>query len=335
MSEQTWSAVSALDSGYERKYITGDPVLGSVKFKCKYVSSDEALVSFASDAVGMTSDCFILYAVAWLGIAAKESIAAFLERKRQFGNGLLINGKDSLEFFLTNRIHVLLDRGLLYSCKYVIRENYVVQLYGITDLGFDIMRQRLKKTGFSNNKAFAHKPAKELIEWAGAAYVGSRLLGGTRVCCELERTFFSRNTGSAFFPFEFRSQGDNGSVFYVAGVNGNWVRDPQVQTDREYEKWVGEQLGVIQAYLLRRTSKGTAVVCVVVENEENLKAATAAIAGCEDLRPLLSRIVFTGEGMLRRIPDNEPEKLRYAFLKMEVEGSQVHISPLKGGATFV
>lgn len=335
MSDQSKSTVSALDTESVKKYVTGETELTSLKFKCKYVSPDESLVSFASDAVGMTSDCFILYAAAWLGMAAKESIIAFLEKKRQLGNGLAISDRDSMERFLSGRIHVLLDRGLLYSVRYITRENYIVQLYGITDSGFEIMRQRLRKVGFSNNHAFAYKPARDIIEWSGAAYVGSRLLSGTRVICELERTFFSRGTGSVFFPFEFRSKGDDGNLFYVAGMNGNWVKDGQTQTEREYEKWVDEQLNVIQSYLTRRTNTGTAVVCMVVESVENLKILTAAIAQSDVLRGLLDRIVFTGEGLVRRIPVSEPERLRNVFLKMEVDGNQVHIVPLAGGATFV
>lgn len=335
MSDRLPGAIEALDSASDKKYVAGGREAASFKYKSKYVSPDEQLVSFAEDTVGMSSDCFILYAVAWLGIATRESIVNFLDAKRKMGSGLMLIGKDSLDRFLISRIRVLTDRGFLYSCRYVTRGDFLVQMYGVTDSGFDMMRQRLRKTNFANNHAFAYKPPRELIEWAGAAWVGSRLLSCPRVECDLERTFFSKVTGNFFLPFEFRSRGDGGGLFYVAGFNGNWAQDAEVQTQREHEKWVVDQLNAINGYLTRRTSTGTAVACIVVENSEALKFACRAIASRDDLLSLLDRIVFTGEGIVRQVPVDEPAGLRGAFLKMRLDGGSIIWTPLEGGASFV
>ena len=336
MSDKTLGIASALDGGAKlKKSVTGKMELSSFRPRGKFVSPDEMLVAFASDDVGMVSDAFILYAVAWMGVASKEAIQGFLEAKRGMGGDLLIGGRESLDRFLMNRIHVLLDRGMLCAYKYVTRGNMPVQLYGITDGGFDVMKQRLKTGKFANNHMFFAKPAREVIEWAAATFVGSVLLGGDRVVCELRRVFYSTITGNLFFPFEFRSQGDGGNLFYVAGFNGNWAQYPELQTKADYDRWLKEQLEAIYSYLTKRATDGTAIACIVVESGESLKLACNAIAGHEGLLTCLDRIVFTGEGMIRAAQAAGEGEIRNAFVRMEAAEKKIKILPLDGGASFI
>ncbi|MBR4606120.1 MAG: hypothetical protein IKO41_07825 [Lachnospiraceae bacterium] len=336
MGDKTLGIASTLDDGGKlKKYVTGKMELSSFRPRGKFVSPDEMLLSFANDSVGMVSDAFILYAVAWMGVASKEAIQGFLEAKRGMGGDLLISGRESLDRFLMNRIHVLLERGMLCAYKYVTRGNMPVQLYGITDGGFDVMKQRLKTGKFANNHMFFAKPAREIIEWAAATYVGSVLLGGDRVACELRRVFYSTLTGNLFFPFEFKSEGDNGNLFYVAGFNGNWAQYPEIQTKADYDRWLKEQLEAVYSYLTKRAADGTAIACIVVENGESLRLACNAIAGHEGLLTCLDRIVFTGEGMVRAAQESGEGGIRNAFVRMEVNEKKIRILSLDGGASFI
>ena len=336
MSENKWTCVSALDDE-ARRYAVELALPDTADRKYIYRKEDEQLLGYNTDKVGQVSDSFILYAIAYFGVASVSEIALFLRMKKRTAPGTLISTEESEKFLreqLQVRLRVLCDRGYVMSFKYYLKRdtNNIVQCYVISGSGFDIMRTHLKKTRFSLNKAFALSVDEDLIEWAAAAHVGAKLLSSRKIVNELDRYTFSKSIGSVFFPFEFLSKGDDGSLFYVAGMNGNWRKEEGIQSDYDYAQWLSHQLAVIRNYLTRRTAKGTAVIILVVENVEALKVATQAIAEDGETLALIDRILFTGEGAIDRVEDGDFGK---GLFRMKLEGKQIVVTPLSGGAAFV
>ena len=341
MSENKWACVSALDDDV-RRYAVELVLPDTVDRRYKYRKEDEQLLGYNTDKVGQISDSFILYAIAYFGVASVSEIIPFLRMKKRTAPGTLISTEESEKFLreqLQVRLRVLCDRGYVMSFKYYIKGDAkkgdatnIVQCYVISSSGFDIMRTHLKKTRFSLNKAFAMSVDEDLIEWAAAAHVGAKLLSSRKIVNELDRYTFSKSIGSVFFPFEFLSKGDDGSLFYVAGMNGNWRKEEGIQSDYDYAQWLSHQLAVIRNYLTRRTAKGTAVIILVVENVESLKVATQAIAEDGETLALIDRILFTGEGAIDRVEDGDFGK---GLFRMKLEGKQIVVTPLSGGAAFV
>lgn len=319
--------MNSLDSG--RRILAYTPEIeDDYKKKFKYLSPDQQLLGFAMDEVAMKSDCFILYAIAYYGVATKEMIVDFLRMKSRTGPALLMIKKDELDTFMSVRLRVLMDRGYVFSFYYGIGKTSV-HMYGVTEEAYQLIRQRLDKVTFSLNHGIAMKSVRRLIDWAAAGYVGGRLMQSPRVQCELGRTFFNKKIKNSFLPFEFLSKGADGALFYVAGINGTWDMDPDVQTQREYEEWLKVQADLLWCYLNLRSEKGTPIACVVVRDSDTLYQTATMIARAEGLRGCLDRIVFTGEGVFR---DKEAEKsgplYDNAFLQMHVEGNRMWFQTL-------
>jgi hypothetical protein len=317
-----------------RNYAYSDAIEESFEKKYKYMSPDQQLLEFVMDKVAMTSDCYVLYAVAYFGAASKEMIIDFLKMKARTSPALLITKRDDVDEHISTRLRVLCDRGYLYSFKYA-PEDGAVTLYGVTEEAYVVLRQRLDKVTFSYNHGFAHKSVRRILDWAGASYVGARLMQSPKVQFELERTFFNKKIKNSFLPFEFRSRDAKGNIYYVAGMNGNWDMDPDTQSEHDYDEWLGVQVELLWCYLTFRSTKGTPVAVVCVRDSATLIKTAGIIAKAEGLRGCLDRIVFTGEGILRSIGEEgmlTDATRDGAFLQMRIEGNQVVFSVLDKAA---
>lgn len=269
-----------------------------------YVRDDERLISFAQDRTAMYSDCYILYAIAFMGVATKESISLFLQAlSRKYPELAIIcqKTKDSME----GRLHNLANLGYVFMYRYTIQamgdtgeiKEQAVSLYTVVDAAFDIVRQRLQKR-LSINMAIQYKPLDELIGWASAAYVGACIAQSAGFTGYLERVLRTKMLGSTYLPFELKNVVE-GTSYYIAVINSFLQQNKLTQTDTDYLDYCAFKLNTIKNYLAVRTTKGVAIVCVALRDKEDLAQIGRLIYQAEILRPYLEQIFFTGEGIIR------------------------------------
>lgn len=316
-----------------RVLLCNDDIIVSHKKIFKYVRDDERLISFSQDKTAMYSDCYILYAIAFMGVCTKDSISLFLRALAVKYPELAIvyeKSKDSME----GRLHNLTNLGYVFEYRYTIDaagdqgdvKSQAVTLYTIVDAGFHIVRQRLQKK-LSINTAIQYKPLDELISWASAAYVGANIAQSKGFVDYLERVLRTKQLGSVYLPFEVKTVVDN-TAYYIAVISSFLQKNVLIQTDSDYMEFCTFKLNVIKNYLATRTQKGIAVVCVAVRDTEDLNEIGKLISKVPSLGQYIGQIFFSGEGPIKEHSGDASKSFLRIVIDSGSEGGY-HFEPVK------
>ena len=300
----TKSFTDALDSD-KRVLLCDDDIVRSYKKIFKYIRDDERLVAYSRDNVAMYSDCYILYAIAYMGVATKDGIELFLKALSSKYPELAIvfsKTKDGME----GRLRNLVDLGFAFRYRYVIdavgdtgeKKPQTVSLYTVIDSSVHIVRQRLQKVNLRINAAIHYKPIDELIGWAAATYAGSCIAQSPYFVGYLESVLNTKQVGSAYLPFELKTSVD-GTLYYIAVISSFLYHNKLIHTPNDYMDFCADKLNVIKNYLAVRTNKGVAIVCITVRDYADLEEISGLICKIPALRGYLGCIYFTGEGIIR------------------------------------
>lgn len=322
MEKKSYLLRSALESP-ARKFICDSAVLNSVEKRYHYVSEDRRLLAFANDTACMNSDCFILYAVAHMGVADKQSISDFLKALSMKNPALSIvyeKTRDSLE----SRLRTLFKLGFLFCYSYKVTnevngktEENTISLYTLGESGRDVARQRLQRP-IAYNGAIQYKQLSEIVGWASASRVGSSIAANSSWFVDyLDRVLRTKQIGTYYFPMEMKFRKDD-VAYYVAVIESYLGFDDKIHTKESYAERCVSKINAIKNYLHCRTTKGVSVVVVAVEDNADLMELSNLIYRSEILNPYLDRVLFTGE-MVADSYDNESKRW---FLQMCLDSSE-------------
>jgi len=286
----------------------------------KYVPEDRRLLSFALDNVSMTSDCYLLYAVAHMGVADKDSISLFLQalsNKYPALNIVYEKTPDAIE----GRLRLLAKMGYLFCFRYMktvvvngIASDNMISLYTVVAGAYDVVKQRLQKR-LNINAAIQYKPIGELIGWASAAYTGACIaISSNHFVDFLERVLRTKQLGAFYFPVELKTVVEE-VPYYIAVMSSYLYRDDKIHTETDYAQNCAFKINAIKNYLSCRTQKGVAIVVVTVADNDDLMEISSLIYKSEILKPYLEQIYFTGEGVLKERAGNAAE----CFLQMRID----------------
>jgi len=288
----------------------------------RYVTADQRLLSFALDYACMVSDCYIMYAIAHMGVADKKSILLFLETIASKYPKLNIKYRGEKGEF-EQRLRALCRYGFLFRFLYTVdgkKENgefgeNAICLYTLVESGYEVVNQRLQKR-VAKNGAIQFKPMSELIGWASAAYVGACIArsSGKHFVDFLDRVLRTKQLGAVYLPVELKTNVD-GAVYYIAVVSSYLQHNEISQTEEDYAEYCAFKINTIKNYLYCRTTKGTSIVVVTVENNADLMDISSLIYSTGILTPYLDRVYFTGEGILKQRGDDASK----AFLRMYLD----------------
>ena len=312
--------LAALDSE-ERVFLCDDDIARTYKKIFRYVKDDERLIHFSSDNVAMFSDCYILYAIAFMGIASKDSIEMFLRAlATKYPELAIVYNKTKNE--MEGRLHTLVNMGFIFQYRYSVeaigdtgeKKSQAVSLFTVIDSAFHIVRQRLQKVDLRINEGFKYKPIDELIGWAATAYVGSCIAQSPYFVCYLEKVISTKQVGTAYLPFELKTSVD-GTLYYTAVFNSFLYHNKLIQTPSDYAAFCADKLNVVKNYLTVRTKKGISIACIVVRDYADLEEISRLISKVPALCEYLERIYFTGEGIVRGMKGDVSK----SFLKIVVD----------------
>ena len=324
------SIYDLLDAG-ERIYVYNSKVVDSYDKRYNHVGEEERLMMYVKEfLLSSYSDAFILYAIAHMGVATKESISNFLYALSQKEKQLTIVSENSKDV-LQSRIRQLSRAGFLFTHLYEVGDANIA-LYAVTDVAFTIMRQRLQKVSMSVNLAFQYKPLHELIGWACAANVGSILANHVEFSCYLERVLRTKQISSAFLPFEMKAKNKaTGGDYYIATLDAFLYQDPLMNTQEDYDDKVLYKLNVIKNYVRVRSVKpgDESYVVVVVRDMADLIAICDFMQNFDHFNDLYSRIYFTGEGILKKLGSDDAG-IGSCFLRKELVCSTRESSRVDG-----
>ncbi len=321
LEKETYLVRSALESP-SRHFVYEKCIdVGYRKF-FKYIPQDQQLLAFAMDNCCMTSDCYILYAIAHLGVADKESISLFLEALSTKYPELNLVYKKARDGII-DRLRVLANMGYIFRFQYDVKikqGNAMVEdtvgLFTLVDNGYDIVKQRLQKR-LVVNSAIQYKPMSELIGWAAAAYVGASIASACDGFVDyLERVLRTKQLGAVYMPAEIKTC-VKGVNYYISVVSSYLYRNEIAQTEHDFEEYCAFKINTIKNYICCRTTKGIPVVVVTVADNADLMEITSLIYSTGILSPYLEQVYFTGEGILK-----ERSSVKNAFLRMVIDPNE-------------
>lgn len=305
----------------EYRYI---PEMEEIKTRTfKYFEEDYRLRGLALDEVGTISDCFILYAIAHLGVANLENILLFLRAYKTLQPSLMIADPYDLEGY-RSRIRRLFRVGYLYKtvidedtarlnrsqrADYIMETDIKVDMeeidmenamtyYSVSTFAYNLMRQRFQKK-LPMDTLVAEKPLSECMGWLCAGYVGTKIATNCHFRGFLDRVLRTKQVGVAYMPCELKCS--VGEDKYVVCVTPSYLYyDSRYMTPSDFKDIKAQKLNFIKNYLACRSSKAQAVVVVACQDNKDLEEMAELIYGVEALSPYLEHIYFTGEGILRR-----------------------------------
>lgn len=309
-----------LNSGI-RRYVCSEKMKDTLEKEFKYLEQDIKLKRFAADEIGMVSDCYLLYAVACLGVADIESIAMFDTAVYGTDAGLHIMDVNNSDY-LRNRLEALMINGLLFKMKYVIdtfdedgnprvthNSFYIIEKDGLT-----FMNRVLSKRVVGQSWLVASNPY-ELIGNCAAGYVAGMLSRGGKFLEFKQGIFSTKAIGTVFIPSIVKLELSNGEPIYVGVIDAFLHRYEITQTKGDYEDRCIFKVNTIKQYLYHRDSRDNyAAVVVTVEDNKDLNEIAYWIGRVGNLSDDYDRIFFTGEGIFRH---NDIKKKKKLFLKMK------------------
>lgn len=329
--KKTYVVRKGLDSE-NRHFTYSDGIAASYTKIFNYVSADTKMLDYARDEVGTISDCYILYAIAHLGVAEVDSIMIFLRALSKKYPDLAVVCEDKNE--VRDRLRLLHRKGYLFKHRYETSVTYngesikeMVTFYSLGEDANNMVKQRLQKR-VSINSMIQMKPLRELIGWNCAGLVGSAIANGcTGFVNYLERVLRTKQIGAVYFPCELKVV-NNSNSYYIAVMPAYMGMDKMYQTELDYAEWCAFKLNMIKNYLYCRTTKGVSYVVVAVEDNADLNDITQKIHNTGYLEEYYDRILFTGEGVVKdylpidsaflRIHRNSSSEKGYELLQCDV-----------------
>lgn len=318
-AKETYFSRILLDSK-NREFICDDRVKETYGKGYNYKDSDVRRLQFTNDALGMTSDCYILYAIAHLGCATKDTMVSFLTAlANKYPDLHIVYGKDNIN----ERLRFMYGLGLVQKIFYDVylgpnNKKERITLYITTEDGVGYVKQHLKKRCTYNN-AFYTKHIIDLIGWGCAAYIGSTLAERHPGFVEFsEGVLRTKQMGSMFFPCEWKAKVAD-TMFYVAFQPSYLEFDKSYMTNIDYADCCLNIVDTIRNYINCRTKKGIPCVVVVVEDNKDLNHIALNIMASGNMNGMLSNIFFTGEGAILGHKGNEKNAFYQIMLDPDVK----------------
>ncbi len=303
-----------------------------------YIEPDIKYMKFARDVMGAISDCYILFAVTYLGVADLDSIRMFLYTLKAHNGDLYImdaSNSDNVRARLKN----LVGLGFLFKITYKadtfdrqgnpVRDN--VSLYMIEADGQKFMEQKLgKKAAF--HKWLVAKPMFELIGWASASYAACRVASAGRFIEFKQGVFQTKISGITFMPSIIRLKMAGGKDdVHVGFFPAFFHHDRSIMTDNDYADYCIRLFNTIKQYLYFNDSKERYCrVVIVVEDNADLVELTGWFKKISNLDGDLDRIFLIGEGILKINED-----FRDKFICLKKTAGQENYSYLPASPDFL
>ncbi len=309
-----------LNSGV-RRYVCSDKMRDTLEKEFKYLEQDIKLKRFANDEMGMVSDCFLLYAVACLGVADAESIALFDTALHSTEPGLHIMDVNNPDY-LRHRLEALLINGLLFKMHYTIdtfdeegnpritsNSFYIIEKDGLSFMNRVLSRRIVGQTWLSAENPY------ELIGNCAAGYVAGMLAKAGRFLEFKQGIFSTKAIGTVFIPSVVKMELSDGSPVYVGVIDAYLHRYEITQTTGDYEDRCIFKVNTIKQFLFHRDQRNDNVAVVVaVEDNKDLNEMAYWITRMGNLTDDYGRIFFTGEGIFRH---NNVKKTKKLFLGLK------------------
>lgn len=304
----------------KRRYIYNSDALDSYKKEFTYLNDDIKKLRFALDRVGAISDCYILYAVACLGVADVESVRMFLLAMHKKNLRLSIPDTND-HAVIRERMKTLTLNGFLFKHIYVSAATDIdgsivhinTSLYTIAEDAQQLANQKLGKD-IKVNKWIMAKPLYELQGWASSGYCMTYIAAHTKFVKFKQGIFNTKVMGTTIIPGILKCETPSYDE-YIGFIPAFLHMEDNANTQEDYVDKCCKTVKTIRQYLYNMDlKKKVARAVVVVEDNADLNEIAKYIAGAHgEIEKDYDRIFFVGEGTFR---NNSSGQIKNLFLRM-------------------
>ncbi len=317
---------TALNEG-ERFFSWNEKVGETYDVDISYISSDLKLLKFAQGEMGTISDCYLLYAVAVMGVADLESIRLYLYALHNLHKDLSISdmSEESTDV-VRERLVKLYRAGFLCRHAYTtlipdnkggLKESDVV-LYTIPKNAQSFINQKLVKS--TSIQEWIHaKPVFVLEGWAACSYLAARIAQNPGFVKMSQGIFKTSRIGvnNIANVVKMKNPAEDGQFIYVGFMYSYLHYVTSFQTEEDYKDnclWLMKRF---KQFLFSQDSKKHVVRLVVLaEDNYDLMELSRLIIASEFLAGDYDRIYFTGEGVLRLLKKSDVD-FKGCFLRIK------------------
>ena len=295
----------SFEKGY-RRFICPEEVKSTFDKEYSSLPHDVKLERFAKGTLGVVSDCYILFAVAMLGFADRESIFSFLQAMRKVNKELSIPDISDVDTGL-KRLANLVHSGFLFTHEYELKNvgetgyDSIVKIFSITSDGLRLVNQKLGKRIIENKWAQA-KPFSEIVGWSCASYISTCIANQTGFHEFNQGLYRTRDIGTVIMPPIVKTELNEAKEHpaYISTLPAYLRFDPSYQTKNDYKDACYRFVNTISQYFYTNDMKSRyGRMVVVVEDDDDLMEAATWMHKVQNLKDYYSRIFFTAEGAVR------------------------------------
>lgn len=303
-----------------------------VEFERKYTAAKEehVIAKLATGELGTVQDCYLLYAIAMLGISDSFAICQFLKVLQRRHKDLPIGSlwEKSTDKSVDN-MHIF-ERFIarLARAGYIMRTEYYSGtskqvLYSATSSAVQLCSQVLSKRIVYADKCYLPmRPATELLGWALASRIASESMESScYVACHDGVNKFP-HVGTIMYPIELEFKVD-GVNHFVSYRYAYFNHDKSRQSTRDFYEHCIRVVNEVVFYLNYRTKRNSfaiaSLVCVV-EDYHDLEMIAGMIVDAsesQDITDTIQNLYFTGESIYRR-----NFGLENSFLSIKLDASE-------------
>lgn len=297
----------------------------------EFLPQDAKLTEFARGEIAMTSDCFLLYAIAVLGVADLQSIRLFLSALSNKNKDLsIMDMSDSAS--VRRRLRKLASNGMLFKHAYEVEKKATgeespdgadsnhVTLYTITNSTQDLMNKRLGRRVVVNDW-IQGLPLYEMMGWAACSFVSGMIARNKGYIEQVQGIYTTKAIGTVIFPniIKMKSTMEPG-LAYVGLMYAFLHLDRTSKTEEWFNEDCHYMVKRMKQFLYSQDAKHRLVrlVVVVEDNEDLVQMATRMVKDGQIEESDFDRIFFTGEGVIRQAKTTSFTK---CFLRVKSDSS--------------
>jgi hypothetical protein len=300
----------------------------------KYMSNDVKLAEFSRDEIAMVSDCYLLYAIAVLGVADLEAVRLFLSALSNRNKDLLIADMGDPSN-VRRRLKKMFYNGMLFKHSYKsanapkegeadsddgAESNYIT-LYTVTNSTQSLMNKRLGRRVVLNEWLQA-LPLHEMMGWAACAYVSGMLARNPAYIEQVQGIYTTKAIGTVFIPGIMKMKSSHEPGMAYVGIMPAFIHfDSAVKTEAWFEEDCHYLVKRMKQFLYSQDAKHRlARLIIVVEDNADLVQVSKKMIGDGALDDDdYNRIFFTGEGVIRQA---KTVKFTKCFLRIRLDKSE-------------
>lgn len=270
-------------------------------FEKKYKYVDDAILAsrYSNDAACMTSDIFVMYAVAMLQCASIYQIMQFLDYMIKDNKALVIPNLTDIDV-IKQIVKRLVENGLLFRVNYrTANERHSARaLYSVIDEKYSYIESILQREIRPVVRKIYFSPLSVVLSQHANSETALAVKGLQNDFSFNRKIYVSKYLGRFSVPVELVRK-KNGIHINVAFIPSYCMNDTSILTPKDFEALCLAKINLAKNYMaLRRNDTNASFAVFTVEGTEDLDALCGYISRCGIIKDYVDSVYFVNQSFL-------------------------------------